>query len=131
MDRDPEREAGCSALMVIGMASRVVTQLISDLSGAEISEGEGEAVDFSYRGTHYTIDLTASEAADFDEAMSLYLQNATRCGRGNSSSASAPRARRGAGDAKAVREWAREQGIDVPQRGRIPAEVRSQYDASH
>ncbi|MFG2894958.1 histone-like nucleoid-structuring protein Lsr2 [Streptomyces sp. NPDC048248] len=30
-----------------------------------------------------------------------------------------------------VRQWARENGYDVPERGRIPADVRKAYDAAH
>lgn len=110
------------------MASRVVTQLISDLSGEEIPDGKGETIEFAYRGANYSIDLTAKEAAGFDKSIALYLENATRH-RGSSrrSRGSANRS----GEAKAVREWARSQGIAVPERGRIPGDVRERYNAAH
>lgn len=111
------------------MASRVITQLISDLSGDEIGEGAGETIEFAYRGTSYTIDLTAKEAAAFDKSIAMYLEHATKSAGGRRSSAATKAA--GKGDAKAIREWAQAQGLDVPSRGRIPAEVRAQYEAAN
>lgn len=35
------------------------------------------------------------------------------------------------GEAATIRTWAMKQGIDVPARGRIPAEIRDQYTATH
>lgn len=35
------------------------------------------------------------------------------------------------GDAKAIRAWAANTGIDCPARGRIPAQIREQYDAAN
>ena len=64
------------------MASRVITQLISDLSGEVIKDGKGETVQFSYRGSSYAIDLTDKEAAGFDKAIATYLENATKQGSG-------------------------------------------------
>jgi hypothetical protein len=112
----------------MSMASRVVTQLISDLSGNEINDGKGETIEFAYRGTAYSIDLTAKEATDFDKSVALYVEHASK----TSSSRRGRGARGGTGtDAKAVRAWAKKQGIAVPERGRIPHHVREQYEASH
>lgn len=59
------------------MAQRVITQLISDLSGEDIADGKGETIEFSYRGSSYSIDLTDKEAAGFDKAIAMYLEHAT------------------------------------------------------
>lgn len=109
------------------MASRVITQLISDLSGEVIKDGKGETVQFSYRGSSYAIDLTDKEAAGFDKAMATYLENATKQGGRRRSSAGAKRGYQ----PKEVRVWAKGQGIDVPERGRIPAAVVEQYLSAH
>ncbi len=109
------------------MAKRVITQLISDLSGDEIAEGKGETIDFSYRGVSYTIDLAQKEATAFDKAVAMYLEHATRVG-GRRRSTSA-----GSGsdyDPKTVRAWAKESGIKVPDRGRIPADVVEKFKAA-
>jgi hypothetical protein len=44
----------------------------------------------------------------------------------------APRARRAGNaiDTTAVRAWAREQGIEIKDRGRIPADVIAKYEAA-
>lgn len=111
------------------MASRVVTQLVSDLSGEEIVEGQGESIEFSYRGTSYTIDLTAQEAAGFDQAMAPYLEHATKQGQ-SSRRSTMGNVRRATPDTKAIRDWANQNGFVVGERGRIPAEVKDAYKAA-
>lgn len=108
------------------MASRVVTQLISDLSGTEIQDGAGESIAFAYRGQSFQIDLTSKEAAAFDQVMATYVEHATKV----ASSRSGRKPPRGQSDAPAIRAWAKENGIDVPGRGRIPADVRARYEAA-
>jgi hypothetical protein len=108
------------------MASRIITQLISDLSGKEINDGKGETVDFAYRGSAYTIDVTADEAAAFDETLAPYIERATKKGNARRATRSAARS-----DAKAVRAWAKDRGLAIPDRGRIPADIRAQFEAAH
>jgi hypothetical protein len=110
------------------MAQRVVTQLISDLSGDELPAGEGETIAFSYRGISYTIDLTDKEAKGFDKSIAMYLEHAIKVGgrRKSSSTASSTSDY----SAKEVRAWAKDNNIDVPERGRIPADVIEQYKAA-
>ncbi len=67
------------------MARRVTTQLVSDLSGNEIKDGEGETIEFSYRGASYRIDLSAREAA-FDKSIATI----SRTRRGLAASAGPP-----------------------------------------
>lgn len=111
------------------MASRVITQLVSDLSGDEIPDGQGETVEFSYRGTQYSIDLTEKEVAGFDKSIAMYVEHATK--RGSTRGTTTSRSGAQTIDAKAVRTWAKEQGIDVPDRGRIPARIRDQFVAAN
>jgi nucleoid-associated protein Lsr2 len=109
------------------VATRVITKLVSDLSGKEIADGEGETVEFSYRGRSFAIDLTSAETAKFDSAMAKYLEHARAVvGTARRRPSSAPGA-----DGKSIRAWARETGLQIPERGRIPAEVRKQYQAVH
>ncbi|MBT0568649.1 histone-like nucleoid-structuring protein Lsr2 [Williamsia sp. CHRR-6] len=37
----------------------------------------------------------------------------------------------GVNDAAAIRSWARANGIEVPDRGRIPTPIRDSYAAAH
>ena len=110
------------------MAQRVITQLISDLSGDEIADGKGETIEFAYRGASYSIDVTEKEAAGFDQAIAVYLEHATKAG-GRRRSASA--GSKGDVSAKEVRVWAKAQGIDVPERGRIPGDIVERYKAAN
>ena len=117
------------------MAERIVRQLIDDIDGTEISEGKGERVEFSFRGTDYQIDLTAANAAKLDKALKPYIDAAAKvraAGRGRRAKAN------GNGNGKtspeqlaAIREWARKNGHEVADRGRIKAEVVEAFDASH
>ncbi|MBB3044803.1 Lsr2 dimerization domain-containing protein [Nocardioides soli] len=110
------------------MAQKVVTQMVSDLSGDEYADGKGETIVFSYRGKDYSIDLTSKEAAGFDKAVAMYVEHATKVtgtpGRRKAAKPSGP-------SAADVRQWGKENGFDLPDRGRVPAEVREAYDAAH
>jgi hypothetical protein len=110
------------------MAQRVITQLVSDLSGDDIADGKGETVEFSYRGASYSIDLTDKEAAGFDKAVAMYLEHATKTG-GRRKSASA--GSKSDYNPKDVRAWAKSQKIEVPERGRIPGDVVERYKAAN
>jgi hypothetical protein len=109
------------------MAQRVITQLVSDLSGDDIADGTGQTIEFAYRGVSYTIDLTDKEAAGFDKAIAAYLERATKIG-GRRRSAST--ASKGDYNPKDVRSWAESQGIDVPSRGRIPGDIVERYKSA-
>jgi hypothetical protein len=106
------------------VASRTFTQLVSDLSGRDIPDGDGETVEFAYRGKTYAIDLTSKEAAAFDTAIANYVDNARPVGSGRSRKVA------GGSDAKQIRAWAKKRGYDVPDRGRIPLSIREEYQAA-
>jgi len=110
------------------MAQKVQTLLIDDLDG-----GEAEAtVRFGLDGTDYEIDLNAKHAEALRTALAPYLDAARRA---PASAARAARTgRRSAGaaapDPTAVREWAKSQGIEVKDRGRVPAELVAKFKAA-
>lgn len=102
------------------MANRLQVILIDDLDGSEAAE----TVAFGLDGKHYEIDLNPANAARFRELLGPYLQAARPM-------KTRKKARGGADvDAKAVREWARAQGMDIAPRGRIPSSVLQQYRAA-
>jgi hypothetical protein len=108
------------------MAQRVNITVESDLSG----KPDASTVEFALDGTAYTIDLTDDEQEKFRKAFAQYVGAATPLkgkgkskGRGAAAQAGTP--------AKVVREWAAENGYEVPERGRIPSEVREAYEAAH
>ena len=109
------------------MAQKVQIILEDDLDGGEADE----TVSFALDGTSYEIDLSAENAAEMRDAFARYVGHARKVtgsrGRGRAKSAAST----SGPSPKEVREWARENGHDVPDRGRIPADVREAYDAAH
>lgn len=115
------------------MAERIVRQLIDDLDGSEIAEGGGERVEFSLRGVDYQIDLSAANAAKFDKALKPFVDGAmklrgSRGGRGKTTTSRGPASKE---HLTAIREWARKNGHEVSDRGRIKAEIVEAFEAAH
>ncbi|WP_028050643.1 Lsr2 family protein [Cellulomonas sp. URHD0024] len=109
------------------MAQKVQVLLVDDIDGGTADE----TVTFGLDGVTYEIDLTASHATELRDALAQWVGHARKLG-GRTSSKPAARGRRSSsGDAQAIREWAKEHGHQVSERGRISAEVKAAYDASH
>lgn len=113
---------------MVTIAQRTQIILISDLSGDDITDG-GESINFSYRGVDYAIDLTDKEAAGFDKSIAMYLEHATRVG-GRRQVGGTGRAKTDPTQLKAMRDWARNNGYTVSDRGRISQEIQDAYHAS-
>jgi hypothetical protein len=109
------------------MAQKVHIVLEDDLDGSEATE----TVSFALDGTSYEIDLNADNAAQLRDALAAYIGHSRKVAGGARRGARRPVAANGGASAKEVREWARSNGFDVPDRGRIPAEVRSAFDAAN
>ena len=109
------------------MAQKVSIVLVDDLDGSQATE----TVSFGLDGTSYEIDLNDKNAATLRDALSGYVGHGRKVGaaprRGRKSSA-APAAAGGA-SAREIRDWARSNGFKVPDRGRIPADVREAFDS--
>jgi hypothetical protein len=102
------------------MAQKIQTLLIDDLDG---SEAEG-TVRFGLDGAEYEIDLNAEHAQALRDALARYVGAARRAGGGTRRPArGGSRTRAGGVDSTEVREWAKAQGIEVKDRGRVPAEL--------
>ena len=104
------------------MAQRIQTLLIDDLDGGEAAD----TVRFGLDGTEYEIDLSAAHSDELRKAMERYLAHARRTG-GTARSAARGHRTSAAVDTAKVREWAKGQGIEVKERGRVPADVVEQY----
>lgn len=113
------------------MAQRVTTTITSDLS-----EKEGaETVTFALHGATYEIDLTQDEQEDLSKALEPFLSAARKAGGSSSSRRTPSRSSSGGGstsgvDAKAVRAWAAQNGVEVSPRGRINGKVLEAYRAA-
>jgi hypothetical protein len=106
------------------MAQKIVTLFIDDIDG---SEAEG-TVRFALDGAEYEIDLSADHSSALRNALATYIAHARKV-RGTARVAPRGGGRRSASsvDTVAARAWAREQGIDIKERGRVPANIVAQY----
>jgi Lsr2 len=109
------------------MARRVVVRLTDDLSGADIPAGKGETVSFSLDGTSYEIDLTAKNASVLRKALRPYIE----AGRAIKGSRRRPVGTKVSADSRTVKEWARANGYQVRERGPVPKEILSAFEAAH
>ena len=108
------------------MAKRTQTILVDDLDGGTAEE----TVEFSVDGVSYVIDLSRDNASAMRDVLATYVGAAQRVGGRSRSRASSTSGRRDDRSAQ-IREWARSQGHKVSDRGRIPADLASKYDAAH
>lgn len=113
------------------MAKRVIEQLVSDLSGKDIKDGEGETVKFSIGSTSYQMDLTEAEAGQFYDAVKKYTDVATKTSGRGVRSGGGSKSKSDRNQTQAIRTWARENGRVVSDRGRISQDVQDAYNAAH
>ena len=109
------------------VAQKIQTLFIDDLDG---SAAEG-AVRFGLDGTEYEIDLNAEHAKALRDALARYVGAARRVSGGARRPARSGRRTSATGlNATEVREWAKAQGIEVKDRGRVPAELVVKFKAA-
>ena len=107
------------------MAQQIQTLFIDDIDGGP-AEG---TVRFALDGTDYEIDLSTEHNEELHEVLAAYVTHARKA---SGTARRGPRGRRGDSgpDTRKVREWARAEGIDIKERGRVPAEVIEKYQAA-
>jgi hypothetical protein len=108
---------------------------VDDLDGSEASS----TVSFALDGRSYEIDLSEGNAAKLRDSLAAFVAAARRSG-GSGRRGRTPRAtpekdeqptRSSREHTGAIRTWARENGHDVSERGRIPKAVVEAYQAAH
>jgi hypothetical protein len=106
------------------MAQQVIKRLVDDLDGSDADE----TVSFAIDGVTYEIDLSAENAGILRHRLSLFVDHARRAG-----GVRRPRGRAVSGRQRSadIRAWAKAHGIEVSERGRIPATVVEQYERAH
>ncbi|TSB19296.1 Lsr2 family protein [Streptomyces sp. NBC_01525] len=104
------------------MAQKIVTIYTDDLTGEETSEAATHVI--ALDGVTYEIDLGPDSYDQLLEAMGPFLKagRKTKGKSGKPRAASVP-----AQDTAAIRAWARENGYNVNDRGRVPVEIREAY----
>ena len=109
------------------MAQKVNIVLVDDIDGSEASE----TVAFGLDGTSYEIDLNDGNAAALREALAGYVGHARKVTGSGRRTSSRRSGNSSGGNTRAVREWAKENGYDVSERGRISTDIQQAYDAAH
>jgi hypothetical protein len=111
------------------VAQKVSVTYACDFDEKEIPAGQHRARKFSLDGRDYEIDLCVKHSQKFDEAVGRFADHARRAsGRpGRAKRRTTAHRQRSAN----IRAWAKDSGIDVSDRGRIPAEVVNRYEANH
>jgi len=108
------------------VAQKVQTLLIDDLDG---SAAEG-TVRFGLDGTEYEIDLNAEHARQLRDTLAAYVRAGRRIGGGSRPARGERRSSASGLNTTEVREWAKAQGIEVKDRGRVPAELVVKFKAA-
>ena len=105
------------------MAQKVQVVLIDDIDGGPADE----TLRFAFDGTSYEIDLSAANAARLRNAVAEFVGHARK-----STGRTSQRRSRSASSGKSaeIRAWARERGLAVNERGRIPAELAAKFEAA-
>jgi nucleoid-associated protein Lsr2 len=112
------------------VAQKVSVSYACDYDQKEIPAGQHRVRTFSFDGRDYEIDLCQRHSDTFDETISRYAEHARMSSAAPGRSAKRRTAAHRQHSAS-VRAWARQAGIEVSDRGRIPADVVARYDAAH
>jgi hypothetical protein len=104
------------------MSSKVLVLLEDDVDGTKADE----TVEFSIDGTTYAIDLSDSNAKKLRGALDGYVSKARKV----SGKRSSGRRVSAGPDLRAVRAWAKANGIQISERGRVSQNVLEQYRAA-
>ncbi|HET9256051.1 MAG TPA: Lsr2 family protein [Pseudonocardiaceae bacterium] len=125
------------------MAQKTIVTLIDDLTGEEAEDIT--TVEFALEGVTYEIDLANDNAAKLRDNLSRYVAAARKTsgsrrpatrgserasGRGGGNGG-APRSGYNRDTLRAIREWAKQNGHSVSDRGRLPLTVLSAWEANH
>ena len=110
------------------MAKHTTVTVTDDLDGS----ANAKEVNFSLNDESWTIDLSSKNRAGLEKALKPYIAKATRQGRSRAATSTRKSAARGPRtDLSQVRGWAKTNGHQVSERGRISAAVQEAYDSAH
>ena len=111
------------------MAQKISVTFACDYDSREIPDGEQLTRAFSLDGRDYEIDLCERHSQKFDEVLSRFAEKARKV----TGRVSKPKRRTTAHRQRSaeIRAWAKQSGMEVSDRGRIPASVIAKFDANH
>ncbi|HET8589694.1 MAG TPA: Lsr2 family protein [Nakamurella sp.] len=120
------------------MATMTTVTMVDDIDGSAATE----TVAFGLDGASYEIDLNDKNAKKLRDAVANFVAHARRIDGGRRSGGSRTRSPRGGGRSRArtspdreqtaaIREWARSQGYEVSDRGRLSAAIVQAFEEAH
>lgn len=113
------------------MAHRVLVELVDDMDGTSTAD---ETLQFGLDGVTYEIDLSEENANELRDSLARFVEYARRSGGrkrpGGKRLAPAAPPTVNKEQNRAIREWARKNGFDVSDRGRIPTDVIESFQNS-
>jgi len=107
------------------MARKVTTTLQDDLDGSPAAG----TVQFALGSSEFEIDLSERNAKKFRQQIVPFIEHARRAR--TDSKTPAKRSAAGRRRTVGIRAWARDHGMDISERGRIPIDVVERYEAAH
>ena len=105
------------------MAQKIQTLFIDDIDGGE-ADG---TIRFGLDGAEYEIDLSARHSEELRAALGTYMTHARKLGGAARRNTARGSRKPSTVDTIAVRAWARQNGHDIKDRGRVPADVVAKY----
>ncbi len=112
------------------MARHETVVLVDDLTGNESDTVRTR--EFGIDGKTFEIDLDEDNSNELDDLLAVYIEHARRTG---------GRAKRGTvtkvtggydrETTKQIREWARKEGMEVSDRGRLPSNIAQAWEQAH
>jgi hypothetical protein len=109
------------------VAQRVSVTYACDYDDKEIPDGQQHSITFGLDGQEYEIDLCAKHSEKFNEVVGKFAEHARR-----GTARVTKRKRRTAANRQRsaeIRAWAKESGMEVSDRGRIPANVLAGFES--
>ena len=109
------------------MAKQIIERLVDDLDGSEATQ----SVTFGVDGVVYQVDLNDQHANELRAKLSSFVGVARRVrhqpghARSRAGGAATDKDRNAA-----IRQWALDEGVELPSRGRIAGAVQAAYDAT-
>jgi hypothetical protein len=108
------------------MAQHAQIVFTDDIDGSDAAG----TVQFGLEGTSYEIDLSKKNADKLAKVLEPYINAARKASRGSRRQA-AGRPRAAGPNPAAVREWAKSEGMEVKDKGRVPAELIVKFQAAN
>ena len=110
------------------MAARTTVTITCDICG---STKDAATRTITLDGRALEIDLCGKDARGLDKVAATYVPAARRITTARNSASTGRRTANDRQRSADIRSWAKTQGFELSERGRIPANVEQEYDAAH